>query len=273
MKHPRLMRSGLLGAMGLMLTGCAHTNYLLPQANQNLPRGMARYQQSIETQTRALNATLNQAIRTEESVLAHDPGYANGYMRLGDLFLRAGQTQSVLWALTQACHAAPHNATDWVTLGQAEALYGTMAGARLAYHRAIKANPGEWVAFDGLAYLAISRKNLQKAWNDAKTALRLGGGQGPTYDVMGRVLWAKGDPTDALTYYRQAQKVEPSWWQSYYDAGRAELALGDQRLAQKEFARALKVDPSSGPVWQVDSALRRVERTLNGTSSHRRGVS
>ncbi len=273
MTHPRLMRIGLLAAVGLMLTGCAHTNYLLPQANQHLPRGMAGYQESVETQTRTLTATLNQAIRTEETVLAHDPGYANGYMRLGDLLLRAGQTQSVLWALTQACHLAPHNATDWVTLGQAEALYGTMARARSAYHRAIRANPGEWIAFDGLAYLAISRKNLQKAWNDAKTALKLGGEEGPTYDVMGRVLLAKGDPADALTYYRQAQKVEPSWWQSYYDAGRAELALGNQHLAQQEFVRALKLDPTNGQVWQIHSALMRVERTLIGASGHRRGVS
>lgn len=267
------IRLAVLGGLLLAVSGCASTNYLVPVANRHLPRNMSGYQESIETQSRTLTSTLNQTIKTEETVLANDPGYVNGYIRMAGLFIRAGQTQAAIQTLTRACHLEPQNAAHWLVLGQAEAIYGTSQAASAAYHQALKVNPAQWAAWDGLGFLAISHGALGEAWKDSQAALQTGGPEGPTDDLMGRVLAAQGDPSGALSYYVQAQQVEPNWWQSYYDAARANLVLGNQRTAMKDFSRALQLDPTSGPVWQWKMALSQAEKRVHGTGNHRSGVS
>ncbi len=251
----------------LALVGCGSNNYLLPSAAKRLPNGMAGYQQAVERQSRDITAELNVAIRNEETVVATDPGYAGGYMRLASLFIEGGQPHSALSALRIACRLAPKNGSDWVTLGQAEARYGSLAAAQSAYQQALRLNPGNWMAWDGTGFLAVSRSHYADAWKDGETALEAGGVQGPTEDLMGRVLYGQGDPSGALQYYAKAQAVEPNWWQSYYDAARASMALGDQHGAEISLGRALQLDPGSGAVWQLKRNLSRAERNVDGTSN------
>jgi tetratricopeptide (TPR) repeat protein len=255
------------GAVLLALTGCAPANNLLPAANQHLPRGMAAYQQSVEINQRNISAELNQAIRTEETVVATDPGYANGYIRLAGLFLKAGQPSAALAALKRACQVKPGDAAHWVVLGQAQAAYGTPQNAVNAYRRALSINPGQWIAWDGLGFVAVTQGHLSQASQDAQRAFQAGGPQGPTYDLMGRILLEKNDPTDALTLFREAEQVESTWWQPYYDQARAELALGDQSAAGRALARSLQLDPMRGQAWQLKSQLGQAERKVKvGTS-------
>lgn len=243
--------------LALVMSGCANSAYLVPSADRALPRALLGYQQSVETRYQTLTVTVDQAIRAEEVVLSQDPRYAPGYIRLGGLFLRAGQPQAALRALETACHLAPNNGSDWVVLGQAEAQWGSASAAMSAYRHALAINPGNWRAWDGEGFLAVTHNEYSLAWKDGQAALLAAGEEGPTLDLMGRVLLAEGDASDALIYFSDAQAIEPSWWQSYYDAGRADAMLGNRQPALDALHRALQLNPTSGSVWALAQSLQR----------------
>ncbi len=240
----------------VLLAGCGTNQYLLsPSAVAGAPPSTAQYQQAVELHYHALTQNLDQAINSEEVALSQDPRYAPGYVRLGGLFLMAGETSGAIAALKDACSLAPRNAVDWVILGQAEARVGQPRQAALAYQRALHVNPGAWKAWDGLGFLAVSQHAYRTAWKDGQTALLAAGEEGPTLDLMGRVLLSEGDASDALTYFTDAEEVQPGWWQSYNDAGRANLALGDASDALQNFRQAVSLNPTDASAWAHVNAI------------------
>lgn len=245
-----------LTVIAVALTGCASSDYFVPAAAKTVPRGVLAYQQAVETQYRSLTSTLNQAIEAEETVLRSDRTYVPGYLRLASLFIKAGQENAALTTLREVCQLEPGKAKNWVVLGQAAALFGHSGQARQAYLQAVHVNPGDWKAWDGLGFVAIASGHFQVAWRDAETALKTGGAEGPTFDVLGRVLLEEGDPVDALGEFNKTTQVESNWWQGYYDTARAELALGYRRRAVKDLDRASALNPSSGVVWELQMQLR-----------------
>lgn len=251
-----------MAALAGLVGGCASANNLLPQSARNLPHNMSGYQQSVETEYRSINADLNQAIRVEETVVASDPGYTGGYERLASLFILAGQTSSAVDVLKRATARAPRHSEVWVALGQAEAAYGTPKASEHAYRRALSVNAGAWMAWDGLGFVAVSEGQSRSAWRDSQSALDVGGQQGPTMDLRGRVLLQQGDPGGALVQFSDAAKLEPNWWQAYYDEARAQLALGEYKAAGRALRRAARLNPSSGSVWQMKTALSQIQRRL-----------
>lgn len=246
-----------LGAVAVLAAGCQSEQYLVPSAQRAvLTPALQSYQQSADLHNTALSQDLDQAIRAEEVVVSQDPAYAPGFEKLGGLFWHAGQFQAALQAFKKACQAASGNAGDWVAMAQAEARLGHSAQAAAAFRHALALNPGSWMAWDGLGLLAVSGQAWQKAWSDAERALTAGGQQAPTLDLMGRVLYGQGDANDALTYFTDAEEIESTWWQSYYDAGRAELALGNRRSALKDLNRATALNPGAGQAWQLAQAVK-----------------
>lgn len=246
-----------LGAVSVLAAGCQSTQYLVPSAQRAvLTPALQSYQQSADLHNTALSQDLDQAIRAEEVVVSQDPAYATGYETLGGLFWHAGHFQAALQAFKRACHAAPRNAGDWVVMAQAEARLGQTTLASRSFRHALALNPGSWMAWDGLGLLAVSAQAWHRAWSDAEAALTAGGQQAPTMDLMGRVLYGQGDANDALTYFTDAQEIESTWWQSYYDAGRAELALGNRRSALRDLNRATALNPGAGQAWQLAQAVK-----------------
>lgn len=238
-----------------MLSGCASANNLVPSAGHPLSFNSARYQQAVEERHHVIVTNINQAIRSEEVVLSGNPRYVPGYIRLAGLFFESGDVQSGLQALQTACSLNPHNAQDWVILGQAEERYALAGPAQKAFGRAVALNPALWTAWDGQGFLAVSSHQDHKAWQDAERATLVGGEQGPTLDLMGQVLLGEGDAQDALTYFTDAEEVEPSWWQSYYNAAQAQLALGDRQDAIKSLNQATALNPGQGLAWQLKQRL------------------
>jgi tetratricopeptide (TPR) repeat protein len=267
MRH-RLVQGAFVLVLAVTAAGCSSSYSALPASGQNLPGGFSGYQQAVETEYRAMTATLNQSIRTQEAVVANNPRYADGYVRLAGLFMRAGQSQAALAALRLACQAEPGRVKFWVVLAQAQQSVGLTAHSMKTYRHALKLNPADWIAWDGLGFDAVLMNQPHQAWIDAQRAMAVGGSDGPTWDLAGRVLLEQGDAADALTDFNRAQTVESNWWQPYYDAARADLALGMARGAVRNLARAARLDPTNGAVWQLNAALSRVERRTYG-ASHR----
>lgn len=248
--HSRRRGTVLILLLAVELAGCGSNQYRLP-SQPHVPSTVLPYQQAVEQHYHTVVKNLDQAIHSEEVTLGTDPAFAAGYVRLGGLFFMAGQDQASLKALETACHLAPRSAADQVVLGQTAAAIGRLTVAQNAYRQALRFNPGAWQAWDGLGFLATGRSQYQMAWQDGQSALVAAGEEGPTLDLLGRVLIGEGDMTDALRYFADATQVEPDWWQSYYDKGRAYLALGDVSKARRNFSAALSLDPANGVVWDA----------------------
>ena len=246
-----------LGVLSVLAAGCQSEQYLVPASQRaGLTPALQSYQQSADVHDTALSQQLDQAIQAEEVVVSQDSTYAPGYEKLGGLFWHAGQFEAALQAFRRASQIAPRNAADWVAMGQAEARLGHTVKAAQAFRRALTVNPGSWLAWDGLGFLSVSGHAWRQAWRDAEAALTAGGQEAPTMDLMGRVLYGQGDANDALTYFTDAEELESTWWQSYYDAGRAELALGNRSSALKDLNRATALNPGAGQAWQLAQTVK-----------------
>lgn len=262
-----------LGVLAVVATGCSNANNYVPVADRHLPNHMASYQQAVETQYRSLIASLNQTIRSQEAIVATDPNYADGYVRLAGLFLHAGEPNAAISALRRATQAAPGRAKYWVLLGQALGNTGQSVSSETAYKQALRINPGDWIAWDGLGFAAVSTNHLKTAWTDVQRALAVGGNDGPTWDLAGRTLLAEGDTSGALADFQRSQQVESNWWQPYYDAARADLTLGNTRGAVRSLARAKSLDPTNGLVWELNQEITSAQGRTHGTSYRGSGAS
>ncbi|MCY0879781.1 MAG: tetratricopeptide repeat protein [Firmicutes bacterium] len=257
----------LLLGLVVVLSGCASSDNLIPQSARQAPSAALAYQQAVEVRYRSLSVDLDQAIRAEEVVLAADPGYAPGYIRLAGLLLASGEPSAAVSALTRAAKLEPHDSKTWTTLGQLDERLGRTAQAISAYRHALAINPGAWMAWDGLGFVEADEGQYAKAWRNSQRALMSGGEQGPTLDLMGWVLYEDGDAQEALTFFNQAASVQPDWWQSYYDAGLADIALGHRHQAVSNFTHALSLNPTAFQAWELRQAIRAAEQAIAGQLS------
>jgi tetratricopeptide (TPR) repeat protein len=248
-------------ALTALLSGCANGATLVPPSAQQAPQSVLAYQQAVEGRYRSLVVELDQAIRSEEVVLAADPRYAPGYVRLAGLLLTAGQPDAAVSALRHAVVLQPHDSETWTTLGQLLARLKENRQALIAYRQALSANPGNWMAWDGAGFVEAAEGHAAKAWGDSQRALISGGQQGPTLDLMGRILYQEGDPQEALTFFEDAASVQPDWWQSYYDAGLADIALGHRHQAVNNFTHALSLNPAAAEAWQLRQTIREADES------------
>jgi len=102
------------------------------------------------------------ALDAYENVLAIDPEYVSGWVRLGDLMLRRGaegDDEAAVEAFETALDLAPRRASSWSRLARARAARGELEAAAEAAERALELDPEEPDARAVLRRLAPSEPN------------------------------------------------------------------------------------------------------------------
>lgn len=234
-----------------LLTGCG-----VQRVSSSVAPGpeALRYQQGVETRNHTVQINLGRAISSEESAILQDPTWAPAYVRLAGLFWNADQPRSALATMKKACSLDP-SSTNERRLGQMAQAMQQPKIAVQAYRSALARNPGDWMAWDGLAGIAVDQKQWTTALNDVRQSLLVGGPQGVTFDLWGRIEQHQGRWRQAAIDYRNAEAASPGWWRSYYDLAQVEIHWGATVTAENLLRQGLQANPSNGKIWRLLETL------------------
>lgn len=236
-------------SVGIIVAGCGSAYFFVGSGSNEPPSSVLAYQQGVDQRYAAMKFNLTRAISAEETTIIQDPLWAPAHMRLAELFWMAGQGHAALQEAEDAARLSPHNDQYRLWWGQMAQALGQSDVALKAYRTVIKANPGCWQAWDGLAFLAIARGQWASAANDAQEALLAGGPQGPTLDAMGRIAEGTGHWQTAARDFRAAESFAPQWWQSYYDLAQVDFHWGEIAMGEQSLRSALHRDPENAQVF------------------------
>lgn len=176
---------------------------------------------------------------------------------------------------------------------------GAYADALAAYEKALSIDPSSAFVAGEAANLALELQDLDRAEKWARRRLELAPNDARSRVILGRVLWARGDPAGAEIEYEQALKSDPSSEEtlfalvelaaardpkkarerleeflarnpdraarSLFELGRLDVAQGLVREAVEKFKRSIELDDSqSGPARE---ALAQAYEVLHDTEA------
>ncbi len=171
----------------------------------------------LEQYRRALELVRQQ--RTEEAVaafrsmLAENPGMADGWSEIGGLLLRLGRTGEAIAAYKRLVEVAPHDPSALVTVAQLLVQAGRLDEAQAQATAAVDilANAeGRWkaAAHKVLMRVALERKNPQLARAEAARAQQADPSIPLPDFVEGLIRYDAGQFEDALPYFQKAVRRE-----------------------------------------------------------------
>lgn len=235
------LRLGLLLALAapLLLGGCGF-------AISGAPAG---YQQAADRDLSDARGQLQRAAGAEESVIAHNRGTAQDYLRLSAIFFELGQPADAVRAAKRAVALRPKDAGTENNLGNLYLELGRAGLAAKAFDAAIKVSSVDWQAWDGQAQIAIGKAQWDAALADLRNALATGGPEALTFDEWGRLEAGQNRWNLALIYFQNARSADSTWWQANYDIARALTHLGRSRQAAPYFNRARNLNPGVGALY------------------------
>jgi Flp pilus assembly protein TadD len=243
-RRPKLRRRAALAAClaAAALTGCGRA-----AATGRTAVVAAGFQTAGKLRWHSARFQLTRAAYDEEQAIARAPNVSAPYERLAAVMAALGHPGTALALAQRALTLVPSSATYINDVGLLAMADGQWNLAADAYGHAIATHPADWLALDGLALVAVHRRDWVQAEDDVNRAQALGGPEGETYDTYGRMLLSEGQAGAALAFFEDACRLSPGWWQPRYDEARAEEALGHRQAALSDARKALAVDPAAGP--------------------------
>jgi tetratricopeptide (TPR) repeat protein len=191
-----------------------------------------------------------EAVRVYKAYLARPSASDTELVRvgLGHALRRAGKLDDAIDTLRQALRAAPRSILALNALGLVYAAKGQLELADLVLHKALDVDEKSKAAaetFNNLGLVALSRRKDQEAFAHFDQAARLD----PTLTVARRnkasVYLDCGDYTRAQDELKQIVKNDPTDSDAWLALGVAERGRGSPEVADRDFEKALELNPQS----------------------------
>lgn len=175
-----------------------------------------------------------------KQVIEAEPGFAEAYFQLGNLFQDNRQEDEAYGFYKQAVTLANGNPAYWLRFGDSLQNMHQYSAAVIAFERVVYILPDDCVA----------------------------------HIKLGIALNAAGKVPEALTSYVKAIQIDPKSWQAHHGKGEQHLALGEFDLAGKSYRHALKLNPESAVSYlrlvdlteepnELDALIKRMEKVIS----------
>ena len=228
------MRQSISCKQGIKLTpGNASLHYDLALAlklKDNLPGSMVEMHKAIEL----------------------DPQLVDAYYTLGVTLWQQGEFAEAAEQLRKAVQLKPDYAEAYYTLGSVLKQLNQLPEAAQALREAIRLQPQFSGAHTNLA--AVLRQMGDTAGADAETQIastlmkQSTNLQGATFSTnSGKHLLDAGDLDGAISQFRNATKLSPSYAMAHYELAVALSRRGEKAEAAEEFKKAAELDPKLAP--------------------------
>jgi eukaryotic-like serine/threonine-protein kinase len=192
--------------------------------------------------------SLNKSIEEFQEAIAHDPGYALGYVGLADSYSQLEQSTGLPASETLPKAKAAADRALQIDESSAEA-HTSLAGiyqklwrwpeAEAEYKRAIGLNPNYPTAHQGFAYYLRNRLRFEEAMEEIKKAQDLD----PLSPIIGAnaafAYLLKNDPNTAIEQDKKVLELDPTFWIAHNDMGWAYLKQKRTEQAFAEFQKAV----------------------------------
>ena len=185
-----------------------------------------------------------------------DPDNPEVYHNLGWLYLQTGRREDAAASLRRAIELEPGHAKALHDLGILYAQAGSWDQASNSLRKAIEANPAFPEAHYSLGLIYARQGDFKRAEESLRTALRLRPDYAEALTDLGGVYIQTRRFREALPLLARAQKAKPSLGQSYLNAAKAHLALGDKQSALVSLEALLKVQPDDPTALALRKRLR-----------------
>ncbi len=177
---------------------------------------------------------VDDAVTQLEKALQKDPGQSQAGFLLSGIYLRAGQPRKAVTVAEAVVKRAPDVATHHNLLGIARGSAGDAAGARSAFERALKLEPGLTPAKLNLARLEIDAKAYDKAEQRLKQMIAENERNVGAHLALAAIADQRGKPAEVLRALEKARDVEGP------KQVKAALMLVDHHMRQRRPAEALE---------------------------------
>jgi superkiller protein 3 len=241
----------------------------------------------------------DQALYAYQQAVTLSPKYDMAYVRMGLLQARRNNLNEAEDALARAVAIEPNNPDAAAVLGAISARKGDIARARDYFNQVEDLDPVPSTAARGLNRLAVFQRGMLNGMNEWKRSVPQPQPLAVCYYNLGLAHMDAGNETAAKDAFQQASQAQPDWpepliwfgffaalsgdavsarqyWESaaamlpnsgllFEQLGYLAVAMGLQKEADTQFARALslgrkipesdlKPDSNAGPASQASSA-------------------
>ncbi len=174
------------------------------------------------------------AVAQLEKALQKDPGQSQAGFLLSGIYLRAGQPRKAVTVAEAVVNRLPNVAAHHNLLGIARGSVGDTAGARAAFERALKLDPGLTPAKLNLARLEIDAKAYDKAEQRLKQMIADNERNVGAHLALAAIAEQRGKAAEVRRALEKARDVEGP------KQVKAALMLVDHHMRQRRPAEALE---------------------------------
>jgi tetratricopeptide (TPR) repeat protein len=174
-----------------------------------------------------------------------DKTNGDAYLKLGQVYMRAGSPDQALAAVQQGLKDNPRDVALYIFLGELNEGRQFWSDAKAAYQRALEIDPENPLASNNLAYLMLQQGgNVDVALAMAQTARRAMPDSPDAADTLGWAYYQKGAYTTAIELFKEALKKKPNSPALHYHLGLAYSKADQPVPAREQLKQVLKIDPN-----------------------------
>ena len=231
-------------------------------------RGYSLYPQSVEAQVGLANVLSSRGATERALGLARDavskqPDFGPAYYVLAETYLRTGEKEAAMRALSQAIRLQPERVRSESGMAYLAGLLGRMGD----YERALAAcsnvlarEPDLYAALYNCGNVNYLAGNYSDAEKLIRRALEIAPDQAAPNYYLGRVYLQTGEGARAEFYLRRAVALDPSVFDYHYWLAHTLEQRHDLLEARREYIKVLELNPESADAKARLAAMQSGER-------------
>lgn len=187
------------------------------------------------------------AMQILRKVIAHDPDYADAYLKLAEIYIGLRSYDAAEKLLMEALERMPVEYKLVYALGSLYFNLGEMERA-LPLLRQLDSwrNPSVHLA---LATIFLEENDFQEAASEVKLVLKSDAKYPDANGLLGRIYLKQNNFPNAIKYLKRELALNDSSVEFRLDLATAFYLLGDLREALEEFTLLIDTDPEFFPGW------------------------
>ncbi len=200
---------------------------------------------------------------------------AKATREIGEAYMRQGDYTAALRELTEAKRLNPEDPIVHFDLGVCYMTKKMLPDAITSFKRAISLKPTYAPARNNLGTAYLAAREWDAAIDVFKEITRDALYATPHYPLsnMGYAYYQKGQYKTALSYYKQALKIQDNFVHALRGAGRTYLAMNNGRMALRYLTRAVKLAPKMAEThFDLGEANLLVGRTQQAIVSYQTAI-
>ena len=180
----------------------------------------------------------NAAIAAAEAADA-DAKYASAFHLLALALDNLGQRHKAFEMYERAIALDPHDPDVYLNVGTAAWGLGMYEGAENAFRAYIQMRPDCSKGYNNLAGCLRDMGKIEEAIDLARTTLFHMPEAADLWNTLGTIMGETCDFENAVTFYKEAQRLDPKMFRAFHNMGHALNHVGPFDLAVESYTRAL----------------------------------